>query len=91
MLSSTWRNLSKTLNPKRAIIVLKRKTIKTFRRLIIVQINDTMTEFQVGVIETEERKETLYSQTPLYRGEAGGGGRIKNFWGAPLRNGVTEW
>ena len=32
-----------------------------------------MTEFQVGVIETEERKETLYSQTPLYRGEAGGG------------------
>ena len=33
-----------------------------------------MTEFQVGVIETEERKETLYSQTPLYRGEGGGGG-----------------
>ena len=32
-----------------------------------------MTEFQVGVIETEERKEALYSQTPLYRGEAGGG------------------
>ena len=39
-----------------------------------MQINDTMTEFQVGVIETEERKETLYSQTPLYRGEGGGGG-----------------
>ena len=31
-----------------------------------------MTEFQVGVIETEERKETLYSQTPLYRGEGWG-------------------
>ena len=44
-----------------------------------------MTEFQVGVIETEERKETLYSQTPLYRGEGGGGGggrrRIQDFWG----------
>ena len=89
MLSSTWRNLSKTLNPKRAIIVLKRKAIKTFRRLITVQINDTVTEFQVGVIETEERKEALYSQTPLYRGEPGGG-RIQDFWGAPLRNGVTE-
>ena len=49
-----------------------------------------MTEFQVGVIETEERKETLNSQTPLYRGE-GGGGRIQDFWDAPLRNGVTEW
>ena len=33
-----------------------------------------MTEFQLGVIETEERKETLYSQTPLYRGEGWGGG-----------------
>ena len=48
-----------------------------------------MTEFQVGVIETEERKETLYSQTPLYREERGE--RIQDFWGAPLRNGVTEW
>ena len=38
-----------------------------------------MTEFQVGVIETEERKETLYSQTPLYRGEAGGGGESRIF------------
>jgi len=46
-----------------------------------------MTEFQVGVIETEERKETLYSQTPLYREE---GGRIQDFWGVPLRNGVTK-
>ena len=53
-----------------------------------------MTEFQVGVIESEERKETLYSQTPLYRGEGEGVGvrrRIRDFWGAPLRNGVTEW
>ena len=60
-----------------------------------------MTEFQVGVIETEERKETLYSQTPLYRGEGGGGGRrgggaagrrrIQDIWSAPLTNGVTEW
>ena len=48
-----------------------------------------MTEFQVGVIETEERKQTLYSQTPLYREERGE--RIQDFWGAPLRNGVTEW
>ena len=79
----------KTLNPKTAISYSKEKPIKTFRGLITVQINDTMTEFQVGVIETEERKETLYSQTPLYRGE--GGGRIQDFWGASLRNGVTEW
>ena len=53
-----------------------------------------MTEFQVGVIESEERKETLYSQTPLYRGEGGGvvvRRRIRDFWSAPLRNGVTEW
>ena len=59
-----------------------------------MQINDTMTEFQVGVIESEERKETLYSQTPLYRGEGGGvvvRRRIRDFWSAPLRNGVTEW
>ena len=51
-----------------------------------------MTEFQVGVIESAERKETLYSQTPLYRGEGlGVRRRIRDFWGAPLRNGVTEW
>ena len=40
-----------------------------------------MTEFQVGVIESEERKETLDSQTPLYRGEGWGRGRGSGIFG----------
>ena len=59
----------------------KEKPIKAIRRLITVQINDTMTEFQVGVIESEERKETLYSQTPLYRGEGWGCGGGSGIFG----------
>ena len=66
--------------------IQKKNPSKHSGGLITVQINDTMTEFQVGAIKTEERKETLYSQTQLYRGE-GGGGSDPGFLGCATK----EW
>ena len=46
-----------------------------------------MTEFQVGVIESEERKETLYSQPRFTVGRGGGAAADPGFLGCTTK----EW